>query len=361
MEHSNLTAPQYDLNQASSSNQPPVPTTFLPSAGTLAQVQPSPATPSSIRVTEQLMYKNRLQEYAQRSSIPLPVYQTINEGSQHAPRFRSTVVVDGISITTENTFSQRKAAEQDAARLAMESITNKIRNEGCPLIYQDTMLCKSILNEYAVKLSLERPQYKTVQRDGLIPVFVSSLAFNGINYTGDAARSKKEAEQLAARAVILSILGDPGSGTALTEIIRSKSKLYASINKLRDSQNAQTSLVPNVTNTLTSNTLDCIKKEVAAPVAASYNQTLAAVSESSSGILPPGQEIQMSKQESTSINTQFPNASVETVLRQPSDEGSSSKKRRKNKKKANKKPRFDEPLPIPALPLNQLPPCSVGQ
>ena len=69
------------------------------------------------------------------------------------------------------------------------------------------MFCKSILNEYAVKLKIGRPIYNTVQQEGLIPFFVSSLVFNGVSFTGDAARNKKEAEQLAARAVILSILG----------------------------------------------------------------------------------------------------------------------------------------------------------
>jgi dsRNA-specific ribonuclease len=46
-----------------------------------------------------------------------------------------------------------------------------------------------------------------VRRDGLLPVFISSLVFNGVSYTGEAGRNKKEAEQLAARAVIVSLLG----------------------------------------------------------------------------------------------------------------------------------------------------------
>ena len=57
-------------------------------------------------------------------------------------------------------------------------------------------------------MNLEKPTYTTVQPEGLLPVFVSSLVFNGVTYTGDAGRNKKEAEQLAARTVILSILGN---------------------------------------------------------------------------------------------------------------------------------------------------------
>ena len=80
------------------------------------------------------MHKNRLQEHTQRSAISLPIYQTINEGSQHAPRFRSTVVVDEVKYISPNTFSHRKAAEQDVAKLALECISKKIKDEGCPLI-----------------------------------------------------------------------------------------------------------------------------------------------------------------------------------------------------------------------------------
>lgn len=63
------------------------------------------------------------------------------------------------------------------------------------------------MNEYAVKLSLPRPTFNTVPQEGSIPGFISSLVFNGTSYTGDAAKSKKDAEQLAARAAILSLLG----------------------------------------------------------------------------------------------------------------------------------------------------------
>jgi len=74
-------------------------------------------------------------------------------------------------------------------------------------ILHDTVFCKSILNEFAGKMNLEQPTYCMVRRDGLLPVFISSLVFNGVSYTGEAGRNKKEAEQLAARAVIVSLLG----------------------------------------------------------------------------------------------------------------------------------------------------------
>jgi len=58
-------------------------------------------------------------------------------------------------------------------------------------------------------LHIEGPSYNTVQQQigGVLPVFTSSLVFNGTSYTGDPARTKKEAEQSAAQAAILSIMG----------------------------------------------------------------------------------------------------------------------------------------------------------
>ncbi|XP_043700211.1 uncharacterized protein LOC122650915 [Telopea speciosissima] len=188
-----------------------------------------------VGVPEHLMHKNRLQEYTQRSAIPLPAYQTMNEGSPHAPRFRANVLVDGVTYVSSETFSHRKEAEQAVAKYALEYILEKIKNEGCPLLSEDTIFCKSILNEYAVKMNLEKPSYETTQSKGLLPVFVSSLSFNGKLYTGSAGKNKKEAEQLAARAVIQSILGESHSGSCLSEIIKSKGKLYAAMHKIKDS------------------------------------------------------------------------------------------------------------------------------
>lgn len=90
-----------------------------------------------------LMYKNRLQEYTQKSSLQLPVYQTFNEGAAHMPRFRSTVWVDGAQYTSQKTFLHRKAAEQDAANLALESILKRVKDEECPLL---DAVCQQIVN-----------------------------------------------------------------------------------------------------------------------------------------------------------------------------------------------------------------------
>ncbi|KAL4382926.1 hypothetical protein GQ457_15G030030 [Hibiscus cannabinus] len=117
------------------------------------------------------------------------VYQTLNEGLMHAPKFRSTVLVDGVKYTSESTFS------------------NKSSGTGCgQACAGDTIFCKSILNEFVAKMNLEGPTYTTIWSEGLVLVFVSTLVFNGVTYKGETGRTKKEAEQLTARAAIQSLL-----------------------------------------------------------------------------------------------------------------------------------------------------------
>lgn len=299
---------------------------------------------------DNLMYKNRLQEYTQKSSLQLPVYQTFNEGPAHMPRFRSTVWVDGARYRSQRTFLHRKAAEQDVANLALESILNRVKDEGCPLLLGDTVFCKSILNEFAVKVNWEKPTYNTVQSPGLLPVFISTLVFDGVSYTGDAGRNKKEAEQLAARAVILSLLGNSGSSKILYEIIKSKSKLYAALDRVKDPSHSQPNIVP-----------------VAVKVGHCSETTVDQEQEGSTGVVRDAVPVSAIAPAASGMHPSHhvpkrPRPDPHPVSEQPLgvDFGSSSaKKKRKNKKKANKE--TDTQFPTDAIPLNQASPCSVAQ
>ncbi|PSS35986.1 Double-stranded RNA-binding protein [Actinidia chinensis var. chinensis] len=308
--------------------------------------------------------KNRLQEYTQRSGIPLPIYQTVNEGVQHAPRFRSTVFVDGAYFTSPNTFTNRKAAEQDVATVALNGINQKIREEGYPLICQDTIFCKSILNEYAVKMSLEKPTYKTIQPEGLLPVFVSSLVFNGVTYTGEPGRNKKEAEQLAARAVILSISGNSESGTVIFEIIKSKFRLYAALHKVKDLNN--NGYMPSAVNTGFGCSLSKGKEvEVSEDANGLPNSILPLTCSIKLTNIPamhqPFHEFKKPKWE-PSPEAFTPIVFVPPALEQPLGVGPrSAKKRNRKKKKSTKKGQIDAQFPVDVVPLAQLPPCSVAQ
>ncbi|KAL5981425.1 hypothetical protein ACLOJK_015485 [Asimina triloba] len=120
------------------------------------------------------------------------------------------VSVDGATYMSVFTFSHRKAAEQDP------------------------VFCKSTLHEFAAKMKFEKPTYTTTQIESTeppLPAFVSSLKFDGKNYTGTEGRSKKEAEQMAARAVILSLPGNAEWKAILSQIINSKMKMYAASQK----------------------------------------------------------------------------------------------------------------------------------
>ncbi|XP_059652171.1 double-stranded RNA-binding protein 4-like isoform X2 [Cornus florida] len=92
-------------------------------------------------------------------------------------------------------------------------------------------------------MKLEKPSYSTIQQAVLLPAFVSSCVFNGGTYTGNAGKNKKEAEQLAARTVILSILDDSNLSMVISEIIKFKFRLYNALHKVEDSHNAIMPLV----------------------------------------------------------------------------------------------------------------------
>lgn len=69
------------------------------------------------------VFKSRLQEYAQKVGLPTPVYETIKEGPSHEPTFHSTVIVKDVRYDSLPGFSNRKAAEQSAAEVALMELS----------------------------------------------------------------------------------------------------------------------------------------------------------------------------------------------------------------------------------------------
>ncbi|XVF09491.1 hypothetical protein REPUB_Repub07fG0097700 [Reevesia pubescens] len=180
---------------------------------------------------EHLLYKNRLQEYTQKSGLQLPVYESSSEGFPHAPKFRASVRVNQTTYTSKLTFPHRKEAEQNVAKIALQTIQETSATNAKPS-FQDPKCHKSILNEFAFRTNITSPKYTTIQLDKLHPVYVSSLVFDGKTYKGEVGRSKKEAEQLVARIAIESLLGS-NSGILL-QIIKSKNKTYERGNKINE-------------------------------------------------------------------------------------------------------------------------------
>ncbi|KAK1385423.1 Double-stranded RNA-binding protein 1 [Heracleum sosnowskyi] len=93
----------------------------------------APSQSKSVVPQEALLFKNRLQEYAQKAGIPLPIYHTTIEGTPHAPMFRSAVIINGATYTSPNVFSHRKSSEMDAARIALLTLQLQIDEENCSL------------------------------------------------------------------------------------------------------------------------------------------------------------------------------------------------------------------------------------
>ncbi|XP_074369574.1 double-stranded RNA-binding protein 4-like [Apium graveolens] len=174
--------------------------------------------------SDNAMHKNKLQEYAQKCGLPLPVYTTDNRGFVHKPKFQSTVLVDGIEYRSEQGFSRIVSAENDVAKIALECIKKNLKIAGPSSFHmQEPKISKSILYEFAIKSKVEIPTYKTTCAEKAEPVFVTTCTFKGKSYTSEIAGSKKMAEQYAARKAIKSLLVFDSSNV-LSQIIKSKTK-----------------------------------------------------------------------------------------------------------------------------------------
>lgn len=158
------------------------------------------------------VFKSRLQEYAQKEGFLTPVYETVKSGPSHEPYFRSTVIVNNVKYDSLPGFSNRKAAEQSAAEVALLELLKSGSMKGSiahPV--HETGLCKNLLQEYAQKLNYAIPSYTCVTSEtpGRKSAFICTVDIGGIQYIGAAASSKKEAEIKAARTALLAIQLSP--------------------------------------------------------------------------------------------------------------------------------------------------------
>ncbi|CDO99741.1 unnamed protein product [Coffea canephora] len=71
------------------------------------------------------MYKNQLQELAQRSCFNLPSYTCIREGPDHAPRFKATVNFNGETFESPHYCSTLRQAEHSAAEMALNALAGR--------------------------------------------------------------------------------------------------------------------------------------------------------------------------------------------------------------------------------------------
>ena len=69
------------------------------------------------------LYKNQLQNYAQKRNLKLPVYSSEWEGPPHCMRFKCKVTVDGQTYECPQFFSTLKDAKHAAAEVALMSLS----------------------------------------------------------------------------------------------------------------------------------------------------------------------------------------------------------------------------------------------
>ncbi|KAG8486933.1 hypothetical protein CXB51_020477 [Gossypium anomalum] len=193
------------------------------------------------------MYKNQLQELAQRSCFNLPSYTCIREGPDHAPRFKATVNFNGETFESPHYCSTLRLAEHSAAEVALQSLSSRGPSHSLAarilpmvsspwmnldlgkllsshyLFYKktwvnldignllsshsdETGVYKNLLQEIAQRVGSPLPQYTTF-RSGLghLPVFTGTVELAGITFTGESAKNKKQAEKNAAMAAWTSL------------------------------------------------------------------------------------------------------------------------------------------------------------
>ncbi|XVF68576.1 hypothetical protein PTKIN_Ptkin11bG0013400 [Pterospermum kingtungense] len=153
------------------------------------------------------MYKNQLQELAQRSCFNLPSYTCIREGPDHAPRFKATVNFNGETFESPHYCSTLRQAEHSAAEVALQSLSNRGPSHSLAArILDETGVYKNLLQEIAQRVGAPLPHYTTF-RSGLghLPIFTGTVELAGITFTGEPAKNKKQAEKNAAMAAWTSL------------------------------------------------------------------------------------------------------------------------------------------------------------
>ncbi|KZV37378.1 double-stranded RNA-binding protein 2-like [Dorcoceras hygrometricum] len=153
------------------------------------------------------MYKNQLQELAQRSCFNLPAYTSFREGPDHAPRFKAAVNFNGETFESPSYCSTLRQAEHSAAEVALDALASRgPSNSLAARILDETGVYKNLLQEVSQRVGASLPAYTTFRTGlGHLPVFTCTVELAGVIFTGEPAKNKKQAEKNAAMAAWLSL------------------------------------------------------------------------------------------------------------------------------------------------------------
>ncbi|XP_066362156.1 double-stranded RNA-binding protein 2-like [Miscanthus floridulus] len=166
------------------------------------------------------MYKNQLQELAQRSCFNLPSYSCIREGPDHAPRFKVTVNFNGEMFESPVFCSTLRQAEHAAAEVALNELSKRGPSSTLAAkVLDETGIYKNLLQETAHRAGLKLPIYTTIRSGpGHTPVFTCTVELAGKTFTGNPGKTKKQAQKNAAMAAWSELkqlprVGEPSSSS----------------------------------------------------------------------------------------------------------------------------------------------------
>ncbi|XP_010436047.1 PREDICTED: double-stranded RNA-binding protein 5-like [Camelina sativa] len=146
------------------------------------------------------MYKNQLQELAQRSCFNLPSYTCMREGPDHAPRFKASVNFNGEIFESPTYCSTLRQAEHAAAEVSLNVLSSRVPSRSLTAkILDETGIYKNLLQETAHRAGLDLPMYTSVRSGSChFPGFSCTVELAGMRFTGESAKTKKQAEKNAA-------------------------------------------------------------------------------------------------------------------------------------------------------------------
>ncbi|XP_029121544.2 double-stranded RNA-binding protein 3 isoform X2 [Elaeis guineensis] len=162
------------------------------------------------------MYKNQLQELAQRSCFNLPSYACTREGPDHAPRFKASVNFNGEIFEGPSNCTTLRQAEHAAAEVALTNLSTRGPSRSLAArVLDETGVYKNLLQETAHRAGLKLPVYTTVRSGpGHLPVFTCSVELAAMSFTGEPAKTKKQAEKNAAMAAWSALKQMPDLGSS---------------------------------------------------------------------------------------------------------------------------------------------------
>ncbi|KAL6202702.1 hypothetical protein ACLB2K_026407 [Fragaria x ananassa] len=111
------------------------------------------------------MFKSKLHEVCQKKAWALPEYSSTKEGVDHDPRFSASVLVNGLTFHTPQSFRSSKLAQNDAACLAFEHFSAPAAP--APSAFPQP----SLIADADVQHQKNQLQYYAQKRNLILPVY----------------------------------------------------------------------------------------------------------------------------------------------------------------------------------------------